>query len=72
MKLIIAGGRDFNDYPLLESKCNFYLSKIDESVIIVSGGQKTEKDYLVYGADYLGEQYARENNYPVALFPALY
>ena len=51
-KVIIAGGRDFNDYNLLKSKCDFYLSKIDEEIEIVCGGAK--------GADSLGERYAKE------------
>lgn len=53
VKLIIAGGRDFNDYALLESKCNHMLSILskDNSITIISGGAK--------GADSLGEQYAR-------------
>jgi hypothetical protein len=27
MKVIIAGGRDFNDYSLLKEKCDFFFSK---------------------------------------------
>lgn len=53
MKLIIAGGRDFNDYGLLCLTVTNFLKEIEDHVIeIVSGGAK--------GADELGEKYARE------------
>lgn len=62
MKVIIAGGRDFNDYTLLKFKCDKILR--DKTVTeIVSGKCPT-------GADYLGERYARERGYPVNPFPA--
>ena len=52
MKVIIAGGRDFNRYDLLKTKCDRILSKTKD-VIIVTGGAK--------GADKLGKLYAIEN-----------
>lgn len=63
MKVIICGGRDFDNYPFMCDKLDaiFSNNKPDE---IVSGGQKTvEKDengvvVKVYGADALGELYA--------------
>lgn len=61
-KVIIAGGRDFNDYNLLKSKCDFYLSKINEEVEIVCGGAK--------GADSLGERYAKEKGLSIRYFYA--
>lgn len=61
-KVIIAGGRDFNDYNLLKSKCDFYLSKIDEEIEIVCGGAK--------GADSLGEKYAKEKGLSIRYFYA--
>jgi hypothetical protein len=63
-RLIIAGGRNFNDYPLLRDNCNILLSQKmnTHNVIIISGTCR--------GADLLGEQYARENNLPVYRFPA--
>lgn len=57
MKLIIAGGRYFNNKDLLF----FHASKI-LATEIVSGGAR--------GADYLGEQYANVNNIPIKKFPA--
>jgi hypothetical protein len=59
MKVIIAGGRDFNDYLLLLHavvKANFDITEV------VSGGAK--------GADALGELFARDMDIPLALFPA--
>lgn len=61
-KVIIAGGRDFNDYNLLKSKCDFYLSKINEEIEIVCGGAK--------GADSLGERYAKEKGLSIRYFCA--
>lgn len=60
-KIIIAGTRTFNDYNLLESKLDFYLSKKSD-IEIVSG--------TCYGTDLLGEQYAIKHNLPVKRFLA--
>lgn len=64
MKVIIAGGRDFNDYELLKAELNLILCirVMREDLEILSGGAK--------GADALGEQYAKEYNVPVKRFPA--
>lgn len=59
MKIIIAGGRDFDDYDLLCRKADKILSQQQE-VEIVSGGAE--------GADKLGELYAEERGYPVKRF----
>ena len=62
-KVIIAGGRDFNDYNMLKNTCDKLLcNKVKEGIEIVSGQAK--------GADSLGERYARERSYAVRLFPA--
>lgn len=65
LKIVIAGGRHFNNYDLLKSKCDSILSqKVQEGykIIIVSGKAK--------GADSLGERYAKEKGYIVDEFPA--
>ena len=62
-RVIIAGGRDFFDYRLLESRLNRILSQ-KENVVIVSGMAK--------GADSLGERYARERGLLISYFPALW
>jgi len=61
MKVIIAGGRFFNDYDLLCRKADKILSRQSE-IEIVSGAAR--------GADKLGERYALERGYPVKRFPA--
>ncbi len=64
MRIIVAGGRYFNDYELLKQRLDFFLSFkfITEDIEIVSG--------KATGADTLGERYARENGYPVKEFYA--
>lgn len=62
MKVIIAGGRDFQDYVLLQEKCNNILSTIKDKIIIVSGCAK--------GADLLGERYGNELGHQIVYFPA--
>lgn len=59
MKVIICGGRDFNDYGQLKkaiAKSGFLITEV------VSGGAS--------GADALGERWAAENGIPVKKFPA--
>lgn len=63
-KVIIAGGRKFNDYPLLKEKLDSLLSKVCKTHLIhvVSG--------TANGADKLGEQYASSQFLPVIPYPA--
>ena len=61
-KVIVAGGREFNDYILLEEKLDKILSKRLPDVEIVSGTAR--------GADALGESYAHKNKLPIKQFPA--
>lgn len=61
-RVIIAGGRDFNNYPLLERTMDYLLSKVNDEVMVVCGKAR--------GADSLGEAYAKRNGYAVAYFPA--
>ena len=57
MKVIIAGGRDFNDFAYLEQVClDFEISEV------VCGCAK--------GADTLGSLYGVKHNIPVREFPA--
>jgi hypothetical protein len=76
MKVIIAGGRDFNNYKLLRETLD-KLFKGRTDIEIVSGACNTGKltynrtdGTIVCGADGLGEKYARERGYPVTPFPA--
>lgn len=59
--LLIAGSRTFNNYNLLKEKCDYVLQNYND-IVIVSGGAK--------GADTLAEQYAKEKNYELIVFPA--
>lgn len=61
MKVIVAGSRDFTDYPMLERELNHLFSRRKPDAII-SGGAR--------GADSLGEKYAHLNNLPVERFDA--
>lgn len=77
MKVIIAGGRRFANYEMLKSFCDNALSNVDEPITIVSGrcpvGEHTftaSDGTKVYGADGLGELYAKEKGYDVLPYPA--
>ena len=60
-KVIIAGGRDFENYDLLKQTCNNLLRN-QKDIEIVCG--------MANGADKLGLQYAKEMNYRIVKFPA--
>ena len=61
MRIIVAGGRDFNDYELLCRKLDFFLSSTENPVIVCGEAR---------GADSLGKRYALERGIPVISFPA--
>lgn len=62
-KVIVAGGRNFNDFSLLYKKLDYLLKEKIKThrIIIVSGGAK--------GADTLGEIYAKQKEYSVDRYP---
>ena len=60
MKVIVAGGRDFNDYKLLKETLDSFQQEYGNITEVVSGG--------ALGADKLGERYANENNTPIKRF----
>ena len=60
-KVIIAGGREFDNYEELCKVADFKLSEKSE-IEVVSGTAK--------GADQLGEKYAKERGYALKQFPA--
>lgn len=63
-KVIIAGGRHFDNYQLLKEHCDYYLqNKMKEYQIIVISGHAA-------GADTLGERYAQERGLPLDAHPA--
>lgn len=63
LNIIIAGGRDFNDYELLKRTVNqFLVDNSEDDPCIVCGRAR--------GADTLGEKFARDYNYRILYFPA--
>jgi hypothetical protein len=70
MRIIIAGGRDFYNFELLDSEVSTTIQNLKtesfntskDSIEIVSGEAK--------GADKLGEQFANKYNLQVKSFPA--
>lgn len=58
-KVLIAGGREFNDYDLLKKQCDLILKDVArrDTIVVVSGGAR--------GADKLGEKYANEKGYTI-------
>ena len=63
-RIIIAGGRDFDDYSFLQSKCLPIIERqmVNHDVIIMSGHAK--------GADMLGERFAEEHGLKLEVYPA--
>lgn len=66
--LIVAGGRDFNDYETMEAKLNGLVygmldSKQVGEIVIVSGD-------ALRGADPLGIHYGEENGLTIDKYPA--
>jgi hypothetical protein len=59
--IVVAGGREFNDYPLLKRELDRILPTFGEDITIVSGTAR--------GADTLGERYAEENDLKVRAYP---
>ena len=59
MRIIIAGGRDFNNYDLLKERVNVFCKKADITEIVCGEAK---------GADSLGRRFAEENNIPVTSF----
>lgn len=76
-KVIIAGGRDFDNFEMLKEHCDQKLFLLHPNIQVVSGRCSsgvhtfTTKDGIkVYGADGLGEKYAELRGYEVMPFPA--
>lgn len=61
-RIIVAGSRNFNDKERLYNVLDNYLSNDKDKLEIVSGHCR--------GADLLGEQYAKDHNIPLVIFPA--
>ena len=61
-KIIIAGGRDYEDYEELEDCVSSIVESLPGKLEIVCGMAK--------GADQLGKQFADEYHIPAKIFPA--
>lgn len=63
-RVIVAGGRNFQDEVLMRNKLDFYLDEVSKTheIRIVCGKAR--------GADILGAQYALDHNYAVDMYPA--
>ena len=61
MNLIVAGGREYNDYETLEEEIDEFVG-IQDDLRIISG--------MARGADMLGVRYARERVLPLIEMPA--
>ncbi len=79
VRIIIAGGRDFNNYELLKQSVNDIIFDLESRKIITRIGNTSrvkEKHLIEFisgtarGADKLGEQYVSETIYSVKKFPA--
>jgi hypothetical protein len=60
-KVIIAGGREFSDYRLLKERCDHFLAR-QKNVVVISGCAR--------GADMLGERWAYERGHDIMRMPA--
>lgn len=71
MKVIIAGGRDFDNYDHLFDIMDWYNMNMDITEI-VSGGQRTRNPMggVDWGADYIGELWATSAKIKIRRFPA--
>ena len=61
-RVIVAGGREFNDYELLYLTVKKITGSFNQGFTIISGHAK--------GADHLGEVWAKTNNIPFKMAPA--
>lgn len=62
MKIIVAGGRDFSDWDLLEQELDYLYGLFNSPLDVVCGEAR--------GADSLGKKWALENSLTVHSFPA--
>ena len=73
MRVIIAGGRDFNDFKLLESNINKIFKQLSDEKSISACIDESNIEIIcgkARGADTLGEQFAKEYKLSIKYFPA--
>lgn len=62
-RVLVCGGRDYNDYDRLEDELNL-LWRVHGDFVVISG--------MARGADSLAVRYAEQYNCPLEKFPALW
>ena len=73
MRVIIAGGRDFNDFKLLESSLHKIFKQLSDEKLISIYINESNIEIIcgkARGADTLGEQFAKEYKLSIKYFPA--
>ena len=73
MRVIIAGGRDFNNFKLLESNINKIFKQLSDEKLISIYVNESNIEIIcgkARGADTLGEQFAKEYKLSIKYFPA--
>lgn len=73
MRVIIAGGRDFNDFKLLKSNINKIFKQLSDEKLISIYVNESNIEIIcgkARGADTLGEQFAKEYKLSIKYFPA--
>ena len=73
MRVIIAGGRDFNDFKLLESNINKIFKQLSDEKLISIYVNESNIEIIcgkARGADTLGEQFAKDYKLSIKYFPA--
>ena len=75
MRIIIAGGRDFNDYEMLARECNhIFINLAQEGHFPINVNESRKFIEVISGtangADKLGEKFAQDYKLIVKCFPA--
>lgn len=61
-RLLVCGGRDYIDRPMIHFYLNAALENLGDSLVLIAGGAR--------GADSLAEEWARDHEVPVKVFQA--
>ena len=73
MRAIIAGGRDFNNFNVLESNLHKIFKQLADEGLVSKCIQESNIEVIcgkAKGADTLGEQFAQIYHFPIKYFPA--